>query len=421
VELLNSLPQTIKKTSTIAVLDGVRAYACFSVIAYHINHLTQGGNVWTYQGVGPIIYYLALSGSSGVTLFFVLSGFLLFMPYAKSLLFDAEWPSARRYYVRRIFRIWPGYYISLALLIVFLNREYLNPDHWRQLGLFLTFLMDSTQATYQAINGPFWTLAVEWQFYMLLPLIALALRWIVRCGSLQRRLNLVFLCLLGLIVWGLATRYWGSSWRFNPDQPGLLPEPIHHIAIFFLYGRDGKFMEDFAVGMIASVIYTLAQQRSQHRLGLFCKKYSLFFWVSGVADLVFAAIWPGTFLLNPLKAYIGAHMWLFEILLAFGFGLCIIALLFGPAYLKRVFEWRPVRGLGQLSYGMYIWHLPIIFLFSSYVIAKIHFQHGYVQYSLYWVLVVCVIIPFSYIFHRVIEQPWIRIGSQLTSPKKSEA
>src|ERR1700733_908920 len=120
---LNAMLKDVKNKNTIIVLDGVRAFACLSVISYHINHLTQGNHIWDEHDVGPIISSIALAGSYGITLFFILSGFLLFMPYAKSLLFDAPWPSLQRYYVRRIFRIWPGYYISLGLLVLFLHRD----------------------------------------------------------------------------------------------------------------------------------------------------------------------------------------------------------------------------------------------------------------------------------------------------------
>ena len=417
VDSLNSLSKNVKPKNTITVLDGVRAFACCSVIAYHINHITNGNHLWEAANVGPVITAFANAGSYGVTLFFVLSGFLLFMPYAKALLFDAPWPSIRRYYVRRIFRILPGYYISLALLILFTHREYLNLDHWRQLLLFITFFMDSSHSTYQAINGPFWTLAVEWQFYMILPILALGFRWIAQRGSLQRRLTCLWLSLLGLIAWGLATRYWGYSWQLNPSQPALLPATLHKLAIFFLYGQTGKFLEDFAVGMLVCVVYILAQQKPQHMLSQICKKYSRWIWTGGVLCLVFAVMWPYTSLLGPLRSYIGAHSWLVEMPYATGFGLCVLALLFSPPDLKTIFDWSPVRWIGQRSYGMYIWHLPFVILFSSYLVPLLPIHNAHVVYGLYWLFLICILIPFCYIFYRWIEQPSIKFGSWFVKNK----
>ena len=94
----NSLAKNVKQKITITVSDELRDFACFSVIFCHIDHLTNGNHLWNTQHVGPVVTAFALAGSYGITLFFVLSGFLLFMPYAKVLLFDAPWPSIRRYY-----------------------------------------------------------------------------------------------------------------------------------------------------------------------------------------------------------------------------------------------------------------------------------------------------------------------------------
>ena len=76
-----------KSKGTIASLDGVRALAFLLVFELHINH----SGVWG-DGNNPFISALFSVGSTGVTLFFVLSGFLLFLPYTQALLFEKGWP-----------------------------------------------------------------------------------------------------------------------------------------------------------------------------------------------------------------------------------------------------------------------------------------------------------------------------------------
>jgi len=73
------------------VLDSVRAIACLTVLDFHINLMTRDTHIWNPTNLSHrLISAIALAGASGVTLFFVLSDFLLFMPYAKALL-HVDW------------------------------------------------------------------------------------------------------------------------------------------------------------------------------------------------------------------------------------------------------------------------------------------------------------------------------------------
>src|SRR5436305_14131488 len=208
------------KRNSIAVLDGVRAIAILMVIVFHINRIT-GDSLWN-QVANPLASSVATAVGTGVTLFFVLSGFLLFMPFAKALLFDTPWPLARVFYFRRVLRIMPGYYVSLFLLILFMHPEYLQRDHLKDLLLFLTFFMDSSQSTFRQLNGPFWTLATEWQFYMLLPLIALGIALLMRRVPIRKRLQAVTFCLAGIIALGLFVRYLGFFYQAHLPATFLL-------------------------------------------------------------------------------------------------------------------------------------------------------------------------------------------------------
>jgi len=88
------------KKITIATLDGVRAIACLSVIEYHVHYLLAKSFDLS-SVMGRLGSSILLAGWSGVTLFFVLSGFLLFMPYTKHLLFQQQKPLTRTFYTRQ--------------------------------------------------------------------------------------------------------------------------------------------------------------------------------------------------------------------------------------------------------------------------------------------------------------------------------
>ena len=139
------------KQNTIAVLDGVRAIAFLMVMVFHINRMT--GDSLLNRISNQIASSVSTACGTGVTLFFVLSGFLLFMPFAKSLLFNNPWPLGRVFYMRRFLRIIPGYYVCLFLIILTTHPEYLQRANLKYLFLFVTFFMDSSRTTFRQVNG----------------------------------------------------------------------------------------------------------------------------------------------------------------------------------------------------------------------------------------------------------------------------
>lgn len=413
-----------KQKSTIASLDGVRAFACICVVVFHLNFAARAVNVWhPIHDLGSLVGAVALAGQSGVALFFILSGFLLFMPFAKAMLFGSTWPSARLFYLRRAFRILPAYYVSLLILILLSHPEYLQVSHWKEMGLFLSFFMD-VPGTYQSINGPYWTLAVEVQFYMLLPLLALGISWLVRSGSPQQRMVKVMLCLVGVMVWGLLSRYWGNYFLTHPSQTLLVPRVVINVLLPFVYGNAGKYLEVFAVGMFISTYYIFAKNTdSESRWNLGMRRFSPILWGIGLALLCFMALWHFyTWYFNYTMHFFDPYRELLvqsydewsQMCYAIGFGLCVLATLFGPAYIKRPSELAPIRWLGLISYSLYIWHDPLLIFFQTHIIGIYTQQWSrIVEYSLFWGWTLLLIIPISLLSFLFIEKPWISIGERV--------
>jgi peptidoglycan/LPS O-acetylase OafA/YrhL len=418
VESLLNNEQKNGEKNTISVLDGVRGVAVLMVIVFHVNRVT-GDNIWV-QTENPLTSSISTAGGTGVTLFFVLSGFLLFMPFAKALLFKTSWPLARVFYMRRVLRILPAYYVSLFLIILFQHPEYLHRDHLKNLALFLTFFMDSSRATFRQVNGPFWTLATEWQFYMLLPLIALGIAFVVSHVSIKMRLPAVTICLLGIIFWGLFIRFWGLYYLNNPSQAFLVPRSVLNVIMFFLFGITGKYTEDFAIGMFISLCYIYAHNSTTgEKVSRGWQSLSPWLWVGGILIVVFDAMWhfkdsyvntSWPFLTSMMPGY----NWLNEMILAIGFGACIAAILYGSRGLKAIFNWPLLRWVGLISYSLYIWHLPLLLLFQSRVVPLMQGLHlnRYAIYILFWLWVLVVIVPFSFLSYLIIEKPWIKQGDQ---------
>lgn len=409
----------------IAMLDGVRAIAALLVVSVHISDIE--GVPWNANR-NPLATSLAFVGRTGVVLFFVLSGFLLFLPYARALLFQDPWPTLRAFYTRRLFRIWPGYYVTLLLMILLFARQYLEPLHWKQTALFLTFLMDSSPATWQRIDGPFWTLAIEWQFYLLLPWIALAFAWFVKRVSAlpERRLKAVLCCCGGLIGWGLLVRGFGIYCQRHPHVDLFLPHFVLKYFLIFTFGMQGKYLEVFALGMIASACYTFAQHPAYGRLARArFQRWSERYWQLGWLVLIGIALWqaqaeidrdgtPHFTALNFLQPLKSGYAWLGEPLAGVGFALCMFALLFGSPLLRWLFETRLLRRVGTLSYGLYMWHLNVMIAFSRTLLPHLPFTGSILgREMMLWAFIWLLMLPFCSLFYKVIEEPGMRLGAWL--------
>src|ERR1700722_656673 len=154
----------------VAVLDGLRGIAILVVMLHHFEYLLPQGNI-----IGSLIRYIFYAGWAGVDLFFVLSGFLI-----TGILIDTK-ESANyfsSFYARRILRIFPLYYAVLGLIVIVAHITY-RPEFDRfmakpsdqiyyfvYLNNWLILIKDTWHAN---IIGHFWSLAVEEQFYLLWP------------------------------------------------------------------------------------------------------------------------------------------------------------------------------------------------------------------------------------------------------------
>lgn len=411
------------KRNTIRSLDGVRAFACLIVIWFHIYRIPRDLHIWATQPFAhPLLNACLFFGQYGVTLFFVLSGFLLFLPFVRALLFKAPWPSIRHFYLRRAFRILPAYYLTLLLLVCISQQQYLEPQHWQDLGLFFSFLMDSSRSTFKHLNAPFWTLAIEWQFYMLLPLLALGMRQVVWRVERGHRLFATIACILAVIAWGLLSRYAGVYF-FEQHQTAtiLVPRSVFNVLRFFLYGVSGKYFEDFGVGMLLALCFVYAQHptvSSSIRTAL--QKLSPWLWGVGLLCLCVMILWvynqtyPHTWPFFDYPLFSQSFFLVNQICVALSFSLCILALLFGSTRLKRPFEWLPLRWVGMISYSLYMWHLPFILLFIQWGEPLLKGWSPEQAYGVYWLWVLLVSVPFSFLFFKWIEKPGIKFGERFT-------
>ncbi len=94
-------------------LDALRAIATLMIVAYHI--LGFGGSGFSLQH-RDVFGHIATNLNIGVSIFFTLSGYLLFKPFAEAILRKTVGPNLKSFYVKRAARIFPGYWVTLITL-----------------------------------------------------------------------------------------------------------------------------------------------------------------------------------------------------------------------------------------------------------------------------------------------------------------
>jgi peptidoglycan/LPS O-acetylase OafA/YrhL len=297
-------------------LDGLRGIAALSVLLFHL---------WLYARADPavavapgVVSYVWSDLRWGLLLFFVLSGFLLYRPWL-ALMETGGRPDLKRYARSRAARILPAYYLALAGSVLLLwgagGVPGVRLPSDESLGLFLFFGQNFSNASLLTLDPPMWTLAVEVSFYLALPLLGAAA---IRLG--RRHLTWVPIALIAIgFLWGWIVDV--SDGPLTKVLPAMLPF--------------------FGIGMLAA---TLARGRTISRTDL-----------AGLGAIAACGllVQVGTQVYVPSLA-VDLH----DLPIAVAFAAVVV--LASSARSQRLLRWRPLNLLGTVSFGVYLWHVPVI-------------------------------------------------------------
>ena len=148
-------------------LNALRAVAALSVVVFHAYQFSRSGPEvsWPWEGLP---HQLMIGTELFVEMFFLLSGLVLWLPVARALVADEETSSGRAMLLRRTARLLPLYW-TVVLVVWALTNPSL-PGHWQDLLLHLTFTHVYSDQYIFWTDGPAWTLAVEFHFYLVVAL-----------------------------------------------------------------------------------------------------------------------------------------------------------------------------------------------------------------------------------------------------------
>ena len=341
----------------VRAIDGFRGTSALLVAIFHC---------WMFTDPpldrGPL-RALLIAGGLGVDFFFVISGFVLFLPVVRRA---GRFGSLASYALRRVARIAPAYYVAVLVqaaltpMLSELPSPFTSVGGLTVIGIHLLFLQHEVprwllrQVGFEArvmgfgVNDALWSLSIEAIFYVALPLVA--------AFYFRRRVLAFVIALVASLAWrwlafhlpslastvGAANAVVGNAPRLLEQFPGYLAH--------------------FAFGMSAAHVYARAWRDEPGMIAGFLRRRSGIVQAFALALLVLSMIAYG---LQPKGAAVSAYARYFvDLVPAFAFA----ALMTSTALASPRGQWPMAnpfaRWLGDVSYGAFLWHFPLILLFT---------------------------------------------------------
>jgi peptidoglycan/LPS O-acetylase OafA/YrhL len=317
------------------------------------------------------------AGFTGVTLFFVISSFLLTIPFCLN-------PNAgrTRFFKKRLLRILPLYFVIVAIAGLVTKTAINNPTE-----VIRSFLFFFDAWSLFPFSVPWWSLRTEMEFYILVGLLLPLIHF--------RRGIAVVLLSLALILLG---RYIILSQTHLLFSNTFLFELLFQSAI--------AFAPTFLIGITASVVYV--------RYGMSIKNFVMKSRIlnSIGADLIFflllallAVVLSRVAAMDPVAAQISwPQHYTYEALL---WSLVLLSVILLPLRIKSLISNKYLARFGETTYSFYLIHLPLMYYVNVNILPV---QSGFT--SLYWgkvILILVLALILSFLSYRFIEKPFLRI------------
>jgi len=364
--------RVVRSVERLAALEGLRGLAAFYVVLSHIVTMVEGvhgrRNLPDYL---QILFEPFRYGHLAVAAFIVLSGFCLqfaMFEHSDGLLKKVGW-----FYKRRARRILPPYYACLALSLVV--ALYITPQEGEPFNQYLPvtlenvlahiFLVHNAQVEWMyKINGVLWSIAIEFQLYIVFPVL---LSLLLKLGRIQTLIAATALCAGAIVVF--------------PASIKLYPW--------------------FAVLFIVGMIFAQLAYRPNLKIGVIPRAVSV---------TAFLAL-CGTYGMEVFRA----PQYASDAVFGFAIG-CVLYALTVTAHstLDRVLAWRPLVSLGAFSYSLYLMHHPIqqaIYLYRPRIV-----QTPTESLAFLLLIGLPIILTACYLFYLIFERPFISARSSKTDP-----
>jgi peptidoglycan/LPS O-acetylase OafA/YrhL len=352
-------------------IDGIRFLAIGMVILYHaFNYLdSMAGSL---PEIARDDYYwfriFLLNGDRGVELFFVLSGFILCLPFAKQYINGGKKVELKRYYLRRLTRLEPPYIIAITALFLLQLAMHIHPaselvPSWLASLIYAHYLILRHIPLLTVVA---WSLEIEIQFYLLAPILFR----ILKLPIVWRR-TLLIIAIAGTVT-----------------LQHLFPAPSDLLTLY-------SYIQYFLTGILLADFYV-----SRTAEGFFSRSFVPIISLICLVAIIYMPI------LNKLYYKEGPDVFLARVMFPYTIGLFYYTILKNEA-VKSVFSFRFIPIIGGMCYSIYLVHYPIISFLGGYT-RKISFTGYYIpDVLLHLTLLTIPVLLLSSVFYFYIERPFM--------------
>ncbi|MEO7117260.1 MAG: acyltransferase [Caldimonas sp.] len=339
-------------------IDGLRMIAAFGVMWIH---------TWAKFGyptlqIGPFdLYKLIAIVGNGVDFFFVISGFCMYLMAGNK---EYSVNAYLHFIKKRFLRIAPAFYV--AVIVYGIIKIYSDPFFplLRETIFHFSFLNNFTGST---ISSPFWSIATEWDFYIILPILV----FMNKKYSLAH--NLLFLSFISIVLLCIVNN-------------GVLNEDFWQWQIFVRF-------PEFAVGMYAAHLYKNG------------KTVPNFFKGSKGLLMAFTTMYIGRiFKFSSFIAAVGGFGFFFksiaDAVMVSGFAILLLHVITQRTLISEFLSGKIITWLGRISYSVYLWHSLVIYFLGNFFI-KLPFSNLNVVVAFIGISLATIIV--SYISYTFLE------------------
>jgi peptidoglycan/LPS O-acetylase OafA/YrhL len=312
-------------TNYIPVLDGIRAVAVIIVVWFHF---------WQQSWLMPIwgdfnVDWIPRNGSILVDMMILLSGFCLFLPHARQMVYGEKTLSAGTFYHKRLARIAPSYFVCIFIVLFCfalpMGEYATEADMWKDLMPHMFFVHnlfpESTQFSH--LNGALWTVGVEVQLYLMFPLLA---KWFKKMPIL----TYCGMATVGFIACAYISKHFDT---------------LNHSVYL---NHTLTFLGVFANGMLGAWVYmTITKSRVR------TKAEEFLFLVMSIVGM-----WLFKLACEDRMRYESDTKWQVDrrFLLSLLFLFILFSIIMSGRYLKWLFGNKVMKFLAGISFNLYIWH-----------------------------------------------------------------